>query len=70
MRKPASRAFFLCVITAIALVSGSDATLAGPRNDDIASSSSMALDGICCISQFAGVVICVTLFNHDDDDGD
>ena len=50
MMKPAFRAFLVCVIAAIALlcVSGNDATLAAER--DHAISSSMARNGMYCIS--------------------
>ena len=47
MMKLVSRAFFFCVITAIALISISDATPTISRNEDI--SSSMAVNGTCNI---------------------
>ena len=47
MMKLVSRAFFFCVITAIALISISDATPTISRNEDI--SSSMAVKGTCNI---------------------
>ena len=62
------RAFFLCVVIAVALVSARDATLASSRNEDV--SSSVALSGMCCILQVVEDIILATLYDDDDDDGD
>ena len=61
MTKPAFRAFLFCVMTAIALVYGSGATLANLRNEDIA--STMAFNGMYRISQVRRLChLCCTLW--------
>ena len=60
MTKPAFRAFLSCVMTVIALVYGSGATLANLRNEDIA--STMAFNGMYRISQVRRLChLCCTL---------
>ena len=69
MKKAIFRAFFLCVVMAVALVSARDTTLPSSRNEDV--SSSVALSGMCCILQVVEDVILAILHDDgDDDDGD